>query len=126
MAARLDANFAAQLTENQLRTIAVLIALGAAAAMASLPDAAQAGASAGQQSLYGAPASSQVEHVDYRRCSTRDGKRHCRVVRNGASSDDNAIPAYGAGRPENYRVGSAEWYRAMERDGRLHTEGSSP
>ena len=103
-----------------MRTTAVMLALGAATAMASLPDAAQAGPAVVQQSVH---ANLLVEQVDYRRCWMQDGKRHCRLVRNDGSRDDNAVPAYGAGRPENYRVGSAEWYRAMERDGRLHTEG---
>ena len=66
------------------------------------------------------------QHIDYRRCWMRYSKRHCAWVPSGGGRDDNAIPAYGAGRPENYRVGTAEWYRAMERDGRLHTEGSAP
>jgi len=70
---------------------------------------------------------SPVQQVDYRRCWTSDGKRHCRLVRsNGGTRNDNAIPTYGAGRADNYRVGTAEWYRAMERDGRLSTEGGSP
>jgi hypothetical protein len=115
--------------ERTMRTIAVFIAFGAAAAMASLAGGAQAGPSGVLQSLNGTAAHSPIEHVDYRRCSTREGKRHCRVVRSDRSNgtrDDNAVPAYGADRPENYRVGSGEWYRAMERDGRLHTEGSSP
>jgi hypothetical protein len=70
---------------------------------------------------------SSVEQIDYQRCWTRSGKRHCRLVRgNGGSRGDNAIPAYGANRADNHRVGTAEWYRAMERDGRLGTEGGSP
>jgi hypothetical protein len=92
--------------------------------MGALPDASVAGPSSGLH--FGAAANSQVEQIDYRRCWMRDGKRHCRLVHSGGGNDDNAIPAYGAGRPESYRVGTAEWYRAMEREGRLHTEGSSP
>ena len=107
-----------------MRTTAVILALGAATAMGALPDASVAGPSSGLR--LGAAANSQVELVDYRRCWMQAGKRHCRLVRSGGGSDDNAIPAYGAERPENYRVGTAEWYRAMERDGRLGTEGGSP
>jgi hypothetical protein len=111
-----------------MRSIAALIAFGAATAAGLLPDAALAGPSSGLRS--GAVTNSPIQQIDYRRCWTRDGKRHCRWVSSGGSNvggrDDNAIPAYGAGRPENYRVGTAEWYRAMERDGRLSTEGSSP
>jgi hypothetical protein len=107
-----------------MRATAVILALGAATAKGALPDASVAGPSSGLH--FGAAANSQVEQIDYRRCWMRDGKRHCRLVHSGGGNDDNAIPAYGAGRPESYRVGTAEWYRAMERDGRLHTEGSSP
>ena len=59
--------------------------------------------------------SSQVEHVAYRRCWWAGGERHCRLVRGG-----NRIYGYGAGSPDDYRVGTSEWYRAMERDGRLN------
>jgi hypothetical protein len=111
--------------EEIMRTTAAFIALGAATAMGLLPGPAIAGPSSGLH--FAAATYSQVETIDYRRCWTSDGKRHCRWVRsNGGGRDDNAVPAYGAGRPENYRVGTAEWYRAMERDGRLSTEGSSP
>jgi hypothetical protein len=107
-----------------MRTIAVMLALGVATTMGALPNAALAGPSSGLG--FSAAANSQVEHIDYRRCWMRYGKRHCAWVPSGGGRDDNAIPTYGAGRPENYRVGTAEWYRAMERDGRLHTEGSAP
>ena len=112
-----------QQRKKTMPTKAVLFAFGAA--MAMLPGTASAGASPGLHS--GAIATSMVEQIDYRRCWTSDGKRHCRwVPSNGGRRDDNAVPAYGAGRADNYRVGSAEWYRAMEREGRLSTEGGSP
>ena len=57
----------------------------------------------------------QVEQVAYRRCWWQYGERRCRRVR-----DDNRIYQYGLGSPDDYRVGTAEWYRAMERDGRLN------
>jgi hypothetical protein len=60
----------------------------------------------------------QVEQVAYRRCWWQHGERHCRWVRGG-----NRIYQYGAGSPDDYRVGTAEWYRAMERDGRLNRPG---
>jgi hypothetical protein len=110
-----------------MRPTAAFIAF-AATVMGLLPGNAFAGPSSGLSSG-STVTNSPVEQIDYRRCWTSDGKRHCRLVGsngNGSSRDDNAVPAYGAGRPENYRVGTAEWYRAMERDGRLSTEGSSP
>jgi hypothetical protein len=106
-------------------TAAALLAFGAATPLGLLPGPALAGATPGLHS--GPVAVSQVERVDYRRCWTSDGKRHCRWVPSSSGRrDGNAVPAYGAARPESYRVGTAEWYRAMERDGRLSTEGGSP
>jgi hypothetical protein len=61
---------------------------------------------------------SEIQQVAYRRCWWQHGERHCRWVRNG-----NRIYRYGAGSPDDYRVGTAEWYRAMERDGRLNRPG---
>lgn len=55
-----------------------------------------------------------VEQVAYRRCRWAYGERHCRRV------GGNRIYQYGAGSPDDYRVGTAEWYRAMEREGRLN------
>ena len=60
----------------------------------------------------------QVERVVYRRCWWQSGERHCQLVRDG-----NQIYRYGSGSPDDYRVGTAEWYRAMERDGRLNRPG---
>jgi hypothetical protein len=60
----------------------------------------------------------QVEQIVYRRCWWQAGERHCRSVRDG-----NRIYRYGSGSPEDYRVGTSEWYRAMERDGRLNRPG---
>jgi hypothetical protein len=102
---------------------AAVCALGAVVAM--LHGTALAGPSLPRDS--NSVTISPVQQIDYRRCWTSDGKRHCRLVRsNGGSRNDNAIPTYGAGRADNYRMGTAEWYRAMERDGRLSTEGGSP
>lgn len=61
---------------------------------------------------------SQVEQVAYRRCWRQYGERHCRWVRDG-----NRIYRYGAGSPDDYRVGTSEWYRAMEREDRLNKPG---
>jgi hypothetical protein len=106
-------------------TAAALLAFGAAMPLGLSAGPSLAGAAPGLHSSPGAV--SPVEPVDYRRCWTSDGKRHCRwVPSSGARRDDNAVPAYGASRPGDYRVGTAEWYRAMERDGRLSTEGGSP
>jgi len=60
----------------------------------------------------------KFEQVAYRRCWWRHGERHCRWTGSG-----NRIYRYGAGSPDDYRVGTAEWYRAMERDGRLNRPG---
>jgi len=57
----------------------------------------------------------QVEQVAYRLCWWADGVRHCRRAYHG-----NGIYRYGAGSPEDYRVGSSQWYRAMERDDRIN------
>jgi hypothetical protein len=56
----------------------------------------------------------QAEQVAYR-CWWRYGERHCRWVRGGSR-----IYRYGAGSPDDYRVGTSEWYRAMEREDRLN------
>jgi hypothetical protein len=101
-----------------MRIAAVILAVGAAAVVWPA-DVSVAGHLSGLRS--GAAATSQFEHINYRRCWVRDGKRHCRWIPSGGA--DNAIPARGAGRPENNRVGTPEWYRAMERDGRLNTGG---
>lgn len=69
-------------------------------------------------------ANSPVERIDYRRCWQRNGERHCRWITNNNGKDSNSVPAYGAGSPESYRVGTAEWWRAMERDGRLSRDRS--
>jgi hypothetical protein len=109
--------------ERTMPSKAVLFAFGAAVAL--LSGTASAGPSSALHS--GAATIWPIEQIDYRRCWTSDGKRHCHWVRsNNGGRDANALPAYGAGRAENYRVGTAEWYRAMERDGRLSTEGGSP
>jgi hypothetical protein len=55
------------------------------------------------------------EQVAYRRCWWRYRERHCRWI-----GDNNRIYRYGAGSPDDYRVGTAEWYRAMEREDRLN------
>jgi hypothetical protein len=60
----------------------------------------------------------QVEQVAYRRCWWQYGERHCRTVRAG-----NRIYRYGAASPDDYRMGTAEWYRAMEREDRLNKPG---
>ena len=60
----------------------------------------------------------QIEQVAYRRCWWQPGERHCRLVRDG-----NRTHRYRSGSPDDYRLGTAEWYRAMERDGRLKRPG---
>ena len=93
-----------------MRTIA--ITLSAASGILLIPHAAQAAPDAGAQLL---PTQNVLtEQIAYRRCRWAYGERHCRPV--GA----NRIYRYGAGSPDDYRVGTAEWYRAMEREGRLN------
>jgi hypothetical protein len=57
---------------------------------------------------------STAVQVAYRHCWWQYGERHCRRV---------GGYRYGAGSPDDYRVGTAEWYRAMERDDRLNKPG---
>jgi hypothetical protein len=60
----------------------------------------------------------QAEPIAYRRCWWQSGERHCRWAHNGYR-----LYRYGAGSPEDYRVGSSAWYRAMEREDRLNKGG---
>ena len=104
---------------TRARTIAGLIAL-------SVVTSTEAMAGAGAVSVLSAlpSASSLVERIDYRRCWRRNGERHCRWVASSNEKDNNSVPAYGARSPESYRVGTAEWWRAMEREGRLSRDRS--
>ena len=59
------------------------------------------------------------------RCWWRDGVRRCRPAWSGGSPRVYGYyryyeyaPSYGNPRPEAYRTGTAEWWRAMERWGR--------
>ncbi len=103
--------------EKTMRTIAGLIVLSVVMSTESM-----AGAASGPSAL--PSASSLVDHIDYRRCWRRNGERHCRWITTKNEKDNNSVPAYGAGSPESYRVGTAEWWRAMERDGRLSRDRS--
>jgi hypothetical protein len=96
--------------ETDVRTMAII--LGAASGILSIPHAAQAAPGVGVQLL---PTQNVLtEQIAYRRCWWAYGERHCRRV------GDNRIYQYGAGSSDDYRVGTAEWYRAMEREGRLN------
>jgi uncharacterized protein YcfJ len=93
-------------------------ALGAVlAAGFSAPDAtALSGVS---QPGYAGPA---VHAVAYRRCTMRQGRRHCRNV------ESRRVPPretqrgygydYGTPKAEFYPTGSSAWWQAMEREGR--------
>ena len=102
-----------------MRTIAGLIVLSV---VMSTEPMAGAGAMSNLSAL--PSASSLVDRIDYRRCWRRNGERHCRWFTTNNEKDNNLVPAYGAGSPESYRVGTAEWWRAMERDGRLSRDRS--
>jgi hypothetical protein len=60
----------------------------------------------------------QAQQIAYRRCWWHHGERHCRWSHNGYG-----LYRYNAGSPEDYRVGTAAWYRAMEREDRLNKGG---
>jgi hypothetical protein len=102
-----------------MRTIAGLIVLSVVTSTESI---AGIGAVSSLPAL--ATASALVDRIDYRRCWRRNGERHCRWVTTNNEKDNNSVPAYGAGSPESYRVGTAEWWRAMEREGRLSRDRS--
>ena len=64
---------------------------------------------------------STVDQVRYRRCWMRNGERHCRWVEDGSDSNSNSYNDtrdVGSRRPEDFRFGSTEWWRAMDRQGR--------
>jgi hypothetical protein len=66
-------------------------------------------------------ATASVERIDYRQCWRRNGERHCRMVREGGAGvyGYNGYSGYAArSQPENYRAGSTEWWRAMDREDR--------
>jgi hypothetical protein len=87
--------------------------------LAAILGVATGGAALASPAIVGKPGiTKQVEAVAYRRCWWKYGERHCRWVDGG-----DRIYRYGAGSPDDYRVGTAEWYRAMERDGRLNRPG---
>jgi hypothetical protein len=86
-----------------------LLGLIGTAALAALPVQAApsfnaAAAAAGKTSA--------VEQVGYRRCWWRNGVRHCRWV------DGSVDLNFGTRLPETYAVGTTDWWRAMDREGR--------
>ena len=101
-----------------MRTIAGLIVLSVV-----MPTGSMAGASVVIVPSALPSTNSVLDRIDYRRCWRRNGERHCRWIATN-EKDNNSVPAYGAGSPESYRVGTAEWWRAMERDGRLSRDRS--
>jgi hypothetical protein len=94
-----------------VRLVSITLALSAAAMIGSVADGARASTVTASRIL---PADeAQARPIAYQ-CWSAYGQRHCRWV------DGNRIYRYGAGSPTDYPVGAAEWYRAMERDGRLN------
>lgn len=61
---------------------------------------------------------SAVETVAARRCWWRNGERHCSRGRNIRPRTYGYSPYYGRARPEDFRTGSTEWWRAMDEEGR--------
>jgi hypothetical protein len=62
-----------------------------------------------------------VHQVVDKRCTSRQGGRHCRnaLPRRTAEAKQRGYGyAYGAPKAEFYPMGSAEWWQAMEREGR--------
>ena len=93
-----------------MRLVSMTLLLSASAAIWFVPDTARASPASGLRTL---PShATQAQPIAYR-CWWEDGERHCRSV-------GGHHMRYGAGSPDDYRVGTAEWYRAMERDDRLN------
>ena len=67
-------------------------------------------------------AGSSVQTVVYRRCTIRQGRRHCRNVEPRRAPPEQTERGYGYdyGTPkaEFYPTGSSAWWQAMEREGR--------
>jgi hypothetical protein len=58
-----------------------------------------------------------VEKTASRRCWQKNGKTRCAPARQ-ATPSHSAGRSYGQPRPEDLSVGSIDWWRAMEREGR--------
>jgi len=100
-----------------------LIPIAAAAAAAVLMGSAAQAAPAASAKALAAERTSSVEKAAYRHCWWSDGRRHCRWVDgDGPRYRSYGYRSYGygvgEGRPEDYRIGSTEWWRAMDREDR--------
>ena len=101
----------------------VCAAFGALLAAVSTPS--HAAALDGARTLRG-HASPAVHQVVDRRCTNKQGGRHCRIPapRRAPETNHNGYGyAYGAPKAEFYPTGSSAWWQAMEREGRT---GISP
>jgi hypothetical protein len=103
--------------EKHMRATTPLLSFAVLAATAVLALPAQAAPAAATRDAVARDAVSGVEPVAYRRCWWDDGRRRCRWVegRRGYRTYGYGV---GEGRPEDYRYGSTEWWRAMDREGR--------
>jgi hypothetical protein len=68
---------------------------------------------------------SLVERAASRRCWKEGGKTQCAPARQAAPQDEGYGGRYGNPRPEDLRFGSAEWWRAMDRERRGGYPGDS-
>jgi hypothetical protein len=59
-----------------------------------------------------------IEKAASRRCWKKGGKTECAPARRAAPQDEGYGLRYGQPRPEDLRFGSAEWWRAMDRERR--------
>jgi hypothetical protein len=101
----------------------VCAALGALLAAISTPSYAAALDSARTLRGHASPAAQQVAD---KRCTNKQGGRHCRnpSPRRAPATNQNGYGyAYGAPKAEFYPAGSSAWWQAMEREGRT---GISP
>jgi hypothetical protein len=93
-------------------------ALAAFLAAASSPSGATALSGVNQPGYAG----SSVHAVAYRRCTIRQGRRHCRNVEPRRAPSEQTERGYGydygTPPPEFYPTGSSAWWQAMEREGR--------
>src|SRR6185295_12736849 len=101
-----------------MRMSTVLVSIAAASAAMLVGPAAQAAPATVSAKAFAAEQTSSVEKAAYRHCWWSDGRRHCRWVDgDGPRYRSYGYRSYGygvgEGRPEDYRIGSTEWWRAM-------------
>jgi hypothetical protein len=84
-----------------------------------LPAASQAAPFSGAAPAREAAAVNAVAERVALRCRLRDGKRVCvDVADRGSRAPGNQPFTYGSPKADSYPAGSAEWWKAMEHEGR--------